>query len=72
MKNDGGPAFPRDGRENPCIVSPQTGMSLRDWFAGMAMQAYCSDKAWRIDMDNTHTASSAYRMADSMLAERAK
>lgn len=38
-KNDGGPAFPRptstDEHGQPCnIYQDQTGMSLRDWFAG--------------------------------------
>lgn len=34
--NDGGPAFPRSA--NDCD-NGAPGMSLRDWFAGMAMQA---------------------------------
>ena len=43
MKNDGGPAFPRpnstDEHSQPCNVSyAEDGMSLRDWFAGKALQ----------------------------------
>lgn len=33
-KQDGGPAFPRSGDQ--VSVTPQDGMSLRDWFAGTA------------------------------------
>lgn len=76
--NDGGPAFPilpvgtgdpRDG-----MSSGSDGMSLRDWFAGMALQGFCSmaDSTggwqWGIN-DATKT---AYEVADAMLAERNK
>ena len=35
MSNEDGssPAFPRDGRENPCVVSPQVGLSQRAYAA---------------------------------------
>lgn len=36
--NDGGPAFPCEGGFDSGLC-PYYGMSLRDWFAGMAMQA---------------------------------
>ncbi len=40
-KNDGGPAFPCSGTEG---VNPESlGMSLRDWFAGMALQGMLSN-----------------------------
>jgi hypothetical protein len=41
---DGGPAFPFARQElcNGDAVGPEFGMSLRDWFAGMAMSAYLS------------------------------
>lgn len=36
---DGGPAFPRPYSEDESVYYPdQEGMSLRDWFAGQAMQ----------------------------------
>lgn len=55
---DGGSAFPKD-------------MSLRDWFAGMAMQGYCA----RPDLEKECQqgfAIAAYDQADAMLAEREK
>jgi hypothetical protein len=76
---DGGPAFPRKRsiHENPDrngIIHdpPQDGMSLRDWFAGMAMQGLSSTS----DSDGQWTgiessiSKEAYRIADWMLAER--
>jgi hypothetical protein len=65
--NDGGPAFP-GWDENSS--SPILGMSLRDWFAGMALQGMLAcpgssggDDAYEVD---------AYRLADRMIAEREK
>lgn len=46
--------------------------ALRDHFAGLAMQAYCSDPKWRFDTDPHTTAACAYVMANAMLAEREK
>jgi hypothetical protein len=43
------------------------GMSLRDYFAAKAMQAFLSDPEWRQEMDLNETAFAAYRMADAML-----
>ncbi len=90
---DGGPAFPGpfehmsdvvqfapDGQ----LVPPgdrvyMTGMSLRDWFAGMAMQGQMSMKGVHVDGEPlsipkhaTLLASTSYAMADAMLAARAK
>lgn len=44
-------------------------MSLRDWFAGMAMQGMNASESWA---DNTHDsiANAAYDQADAMLAAR--
>lgn len=67
---DGGAAFPsadvRD--ENGCgIAEGSRGMTLRDWFAGQALASgYCSSTSVQV------TVESAYRVADWMLAERAK
>lgn len=36
--NDGGPALPCEGGPSSGLI-PEPGMSLRDWFAGLAMQA---------------------------------
>ena len=59
----------------PCV--PESGdrirgMSLRDHFASLAMQAYLSSDFWREDMTGQRTASAAYKMADYMLMERLK
>ena len=70
-KNDGGPAFPQDlqGRrgDNPELQ----GMSLRDWFAGMALNhPYAqSDDTY---MHGGKAAAWAYELADAMIAEREK
>lgn len=68
MTNDGGPAFPTAINEWP---NPTMGMSLRDWFAGMALMGSFSNPnnesdsfAW------ADTAADAYSQADAMLKER--
>lgn len=76
----GGPAFPlvrteSDGR-NDCLY---TGMSLRDWYAGMALQAEITSK-WYQERSEAETwlncakdlAKDCYTIADAMLAERVK
>jgi len=59
MKDTGGPAFP---------VGSYAGMTLRDYFAAMAMQALLT----RIDMSGAERARDAYIIADAMLAQRNK
>jgi hypothetical protein len=56
-KNDGGPAFPHEGRDNgPGNIKgwPHDGMSLRDWFAGQALSnpALCTGEAmdWQLSV----------------------
>ena len=75
--NDGGPAFPVsevDGDGNHYHTS--MGMSLRDYFAAIALPAACEeycrfarasgfDERWRDGV-----AQDAYAMADAMLAAR--
>jgi len=66
--NDGGAAFPIPGiigQDNNWIESPITGMSLRDWFAGMALQG----RAHMINPPH-RTAKGCYAIADAMLYER--
>lgn len=67
-KNDGGPAFPLQDESFG-------GMSLRDYFAAAALQgwmaSYPSDQTCDGILGNDNAAL-AYRMADAMLAERAK
>lgn len=65
--DDGGSAFPvaADGYE------ALPGMSLRDWFAGMALQAvYVQAHVAKPAAENI--AASAYEIADAMLAESKK
>lgn len=59
--NDGGPAFPRrlaqvENREDFYAheLCAQSGMSLRDWFAGMAMQEMIG--SYRMTMRGTEDA----------------
>jgi hypothetical protein len=64
--NDGGPAFPtQNGTRN------DPGMSLRDWFAGMALQGMLAScrpgYSYHIAEDAT---SEAFRYADAMLSAR--
>lgn len=82
----GGPIFPvkvvnREGDEITDPVSGDTvpvgkafeyfGMSLRDWFAGQAMNAYCK-KPYPYSTDYADTARWAYEQADAMLAARSQ
>lgn len=72
-KDTGGPAFPVQSYVNAdgeTFESEPQGMTLRDYFAAKAMQAYTSDLDWRMDMSNEQTAIAAYSMADAMLKVR--
>ncbi|MBY4947039.1 hypothetical protein K6V92_10455 [Cupriavidus respiraculi] len=69
---DGGPAFPHDERAQH---NERDGMTLRDYFAAKAMQAYLSAYPCQGELDSTQAdmgdvASDAYRMADAMLDAR--
>jgi len=78
MKEDGGPAFPRPFSEEPIENSEgamyphdaQSGMSLRDWFAGQALSGLIVNP----DTVSVYCPLSmrAYEIADAMLAERGK
>lgn len=64
-KDDGGPAF-------ACASNHgyQGGMSLRDLFAGMAMQSFILRAA--IPDDWRHLVAASYETADAMIAEKKK
>jgi len=73
--NDGGPAFPTSRAEKITDAPGDwadveyPGMSLRDWFAGMAL------RSMRVGGDAINMPGAAewcYAFADAMLAERAK
>jgi hypothetical protein len=67
MTNTGGPAFPFSPSDDSTI-KPQLGMTLRDYFAGKAMQ---SELVGGVHSDNFDvTARRAYHMADAMLKAR--
>lgn len=74
--NDGGPAFPRAAfsHNNPSIDAfdsdPVDGMSLRDWFAGMALQGLtaCTHRTFNPEA----LAKDSFIAADAMIAEREK
>lgn len=63
--DDGGPAFPHDGQANYT-----GGMSLRDYFAGRAMQAMIPQYFNDGPLSIRDTADEAYAFADAMLAAR--
>jgi len=70
--DNGGPAFPRP---NSSYASSQTGMSLRDWFAGQALAgwlaSYAADASHPVVAGSEYVvAGQAYKMADAMLAAR--
>lgn len=74
--NDGGSIQPRLVRFGD-VIEPQGGMSLRDWFAGMALQGWIasypeSSPHPASDDQELSCASLSYKMADAMLAARAK
>lgn len=63
-KKTGGPAYPFQSSEYEAL---QRGMTLRDWFAGHAIRARWGDVT---AMTAEEAASTAYQLADAMLAER--
>jgi hypothetical protein len=69
---DGGPAFP-ETRWNDITRSDVQwqGMSLRDWFAGMALQGACAN-AWEEMGNDEQLAAFVYATADAMIAKREK
>ena len=59
---DGGPAFAAQG---PDRYAFQTGMSLRDWFAGQALAGLMTVSG---PIAPAHDAATCYEMADAMIA----
>ena len=82
--NDGGSAYPMPffaaaynvGESVLTVPDPkdfQQGMSLRDWFAGMALQGIIADSGWEpIEREEgiMPVSEVAYRLADAMLTAR--
>ena len=77
-KDTGGPAFPRAVREADGSTTYWHGMTLRDYFAAMAMQGLLANPRQLEPRDSdTGTvadvyAYEAYVCADAMLKERSK
>lgn len=77
MTDDGGPAFCTRQFGQP---DPHPGMSLRDWFAGMAMQALIVATATDPELKRASEearlqppecfAIAAYKTADAMIAKK--
>jgi len=71
---DGGPAFPRPFSEdkfNEEQLMSQKGMSLRDWFAGMALQGIVQVLHGGIrPADLLLLVGDCYGIADAMLKEK--
>jgi hypothetical protein len=77
MSNDnGGPAFPMPPGPEPRVNETthfNEGMSLRDWFAGMAIDVVAKDYFREVEGYNfAHIARNCYAFADNMIAEKAK
>lgn len=78
-KNTGGPVFPIPGLE---AYEEFKGMTLRDWFAGQALQGMLGDsktlsaliQVHGMEGDGTRAsiAEISYLLADAMIAERSK
>ena len=76
-KETGGPAFPTEAYDlDRKVCVREEGMTLRDYFAAKAMQGLVADRRHVVGMGlpskEKQYAESAYDIADSMLAERAK
>lgn len=75
-RDSGGPAFPQHGwTKDPDTLKRMResgiGMTLRDWFAGNALQAYLAGR--NIDSRDANqnvVARTCYSYADAMLAAR--
>jgi hypothetical protein len=71
--NDGGPAFPYDERcqRSGEICGQFKGMTLRDWFAGMALQGIVANPDFKVAFCSPlNDAKNCYALADAMLAAR--
>lgn len=66
MKNDGGPAFPP--MHNP--ETHESGMSLRDWFAGQALISLVAASLAEHGAGAKMVGTVAYQIADAMLEAR--
>ncbi len=74
--NDGGPAFPwEDTKDAPGQPPPSSGMTLRDYFAGQALQGYLAGRNNNQSENPSNfqalkASIDCYGYADAMLAAR--
>jgi hypothetical protein len=72
--DDGGPAFPRTGTDG--TIQPQSGMTLRDWFAGQSLTSIGNEYVAHGEITEgarlhaATLAAHAYNIADAMIAAR--
>ena len=69
---DGGPAFPCLERGGNGLDLTHAGMTLRDHFAGLALQGLLSSQQHTEDFSHKCRSEFAYAQADAMLAAREK
>lgn len=63
----GGPAFPIKG---PLMTCDEQGVTLRDWFAGLAMQGMLACGEQHDANTSSVLSEDAYKIADTMLKAR--
>jgi hypothetical protein len=68
--NDGGCAFPIAYKSGDDSLHIFYGMTLRDYFAGQAINGFVSTNNWLNDSDPLNIAKRAYRIADAMIEAR--
>jgi hypothetical protein len=54
------------------LIMGGSGLTKREWFAGMALQGLCVNGYYMSTEDRLNIAMSAYQLADAMLKEGAK
>jgi hypothetical protein len=73
--NDGGPAFPqfRPADANPAFECGLGGMSLREWYAGLAMAAWFTDanQDWNANVYKC-ASEECFKLADAMIVATGK
>jgi hypothetical protein len=77
MDENNPPAFPVKVKRNTStdpFATPREiqleGMTLRDWFAGQALSGLCANQRATHEWIGQYAASSAYSIADALLAAR--
>jgi hypothetical protein len=73
-KETGGPAYPsaNEVEFGNVMTKGHPGMTLRDWFAGQALQGLCKDTAWDYarGICNAELIKRSWVIADAMIAAK--